>query len=261
MREIQVAVSVRLRALAGAALLALAALPGAAVAQTPPPPPAAPAAPVKPSRDLPRGDLEITVVAADGKKFKDCTVYANDKVVVFGDAGGPKLAQGLPVVLDASFAVTADARVSQGAGKPDKRYMGVTEVSPEANKTVKVKVSMKPVDDINAFCGSCHPGRGQRPRAGQIKRDVHPSGMPLQGRYLEQVGKYNAAAEALRKEKKPANEPILLDERIVKEGGKDVKRKFYTCESCHTPHWTTPHTKYARANFRDRGDLCTGCHY
>lgn len=255
MREREAAVSVRLRALAGAVLLALAALPGTSAAQT------APAAPVKPSGDLPRGDLEITVVAADGKKFKDCTVYANDRVVVFGDAGGPKLAQGIAVVLDASYAVTADARVPQGAGKPDMRYVGVTEATPEANKTVKVKVTLKPADDINAFCASCHPGRGQRPKPGQIKRDVHPSGMPLLGRYVEQVGKYNATVEAQRKAKQPANERILLEERIVKEGGKDVKRQFYTCESCHTLHWATPHTKYARANFRDRGDLCTGCHY
>lgn len=234
-------------------------------AQTPQPPAATPApaveAPARPAPNLPRGDFEVTVVAADGKKFRDCTVYANDQVVSFGESGGPLLAKGIPIILDASYAVTADARVPQGGDKPPKRYVGVTEAMPTANKIVKVKVTLKPAEDIDAYCATCHPGRGQRAKAGQMKRDVHPTGKPLAGRYREQVGKYNARVEALRKEGKPHGEPIILEERIVVEGGKEVRREFYTCESCHTLHWKTPHTKYARANFREQGELCTGCHY
>lgn len=252
MRYQDLAVKSRFRAVA-----ALAAL----VCLWPPQPAAAQAPPAAPAPSFPRGDFEITVVADGGKKFKECTVYANDQVLAFGESGGPQIAKGMPVILDALYAVTADARVSQGAGKPDLRYVGVSAATPEANKTIKVKITLKPADDIDAYCATCHPGRGQRARAGQMKRDVHPSGKPLIGRYREQVGKYNAAAEARRKEGKPHNEPILLEERVVKEEGKDVRREFYTCESCHTLHWKTPHTKYARANFRETGDLCTGCHY
>ena len=258
MRHREVAVSTLVGAALALTALAAPGLPRPAAAQNPPAPAAAPA---RPAPNLPRGDLEITVVAADAKKFKECTVYAHDQVVAFGESGGPLVAKGIPIILDASYAVTADARVSQGAGKPDKRYVGVTEAMPVANQTVKVKVTLKPADDIDAYCAGCHPGRGQRAKAGQMKRDVHPSGKPLTGRYREQVAKYNARVEALRKEGKPHGEPIILEERVVVEAGKEVRREFYTCESCHTLHWKTPHTKYARANFREQGDLCTGCHY
>ena len=249
------AVKVLFRAGAVLAMSILLASPGFSLAQT------TPAPVVKPAAEVPRGDFEVTVVAADGKKFKDCTVYANDQKVALGESGGPAIAKGIPAVLDASYAVTAEARVPQGAGKPDVRYIGVTEATPEANTTVKVKVSLKPVDSINDYCSTCHPGPGQRVKPGQMKRDVHPSGKPLLGRYREQVGKYNATVEKLRKEGKPTGELILLEARVVKEGGKDVRREFYTCESCHTLHWVTPYTKYARANFLEQGDLCTGCHY
>lgn len=248
MRYQDVAVKSPLWSVAAPALVLLLALPGYSVAQTPP-------------AEVPRGDFEVTVVAADGKKFKACTVYAHDQVVALGESGGPGIAKGIPAVLDASYAVTAEARIPQGAGKPDRRYIGVTEAMPEANKTVKVKVSLKPADNINDYCSTCHPGRGQRVRAGMIKRDVHPSDKPLFGRYREQVGKYNANVEKLRREGKPSGELILLEERVVKEGGKEVRKEFYTCESCHTLHWLTPHGKYARGNFLESGDLCTGCHY
>ena len=46
---------------------------------------------------MPRGDFEITVVAADGKKFKGCTVYAFDQALSFGEGGGPQVAKGIPV--------------------------------------------------------------------------------------------------------------------------------------------------------------------
>lgn len=257
MHRREAALKTPLRVALALAALACLAPPFPAAGQTPP----GAAPPAKPGAELPRGDFEITVVSEDGKKFKECLVYAKGHVLAFGESGGPQVVKGIPVILDASYAVTADARVPQGAGKPDRRYVGVTDTTPLANKVVKVKVTLKPADDIDAFCSTCHPGRGQRARGGHLRRDVHPSGKPLTGRYRDQVGKYNAAAEALRKEGKPHNEPILLEERIVKEEGKEVRREFYTCESCHTLHWETPHTKYARANFREKGDLCTGCHY
>ena len=64
-----------------------------------------------------------------------------------------------------------------------------------------------------------------------------------------------------RLEGKPHNLPMPLEERTVKIGGKEVKRTFYTCESCHTLHSTTPGGKYARAPFREKSDLCKICHF
>lgn len=221
-------------------------------AQAPPPAP------------VPRGSLEITVVAPDGKKslkFQDCRVIVRDQVLVFGESGGPQTAAGVPAFPDETVAVTADARVPQGEGQPALRFVGVADAAPEAGKTVKVTVNLKRADDINAFCVACHPGRGQRVRPGQIKRDTHPSGQLLEGRYREQVRKYNATIDRLIKEGKPHGLPIVVEERLVKEGSKEVKREFYTCESCHTLHATTPEPKYMRATYLDKSDLCTGCHF
>ena len=234
------------------------------VAQAPPVA-AVPAAPPAPApAPVPRGDLEITVVAPDGKKFlkfQDCRVIIRDQVVDFGDSSAPRTVSGVPAVPDESVAVTADARVAQGAGKPALRFVGVAEASPEAGKSVKVTVSLKRADDINAFCVTCHPGRGQRVRPGQIKRDTHPSGQVLEGRYRQQVRIYNEKVERLIKEGKPHGEPIAVEERLVKVGAKEVKKEFYTCESCHTLHAKTPNPKYMRAPYLETSDLCTGCHF
>lgn len=240
------------RGLAASAALAAVLLlvaPRGVPAQQPPPAP------------VPRGDLAITVVAADGKKFQDCKVTVRDQVVAFGDSRGPQTVVGVPALPDESIAVTADARVAQGAGKPALRFVGVTEAMPEAGKTVKVTITLKRADDINAFCATCHPGKGQRRRPGQIKRDTHPSGLPLEGRYRDQVRIYNEKIERLVKEGKPHGEPIVVEERIVKVGAKEVKKDFYTCESCHTLHGSTPNPKYMRASYLENSDLCTGCHF
>lgn len=211
---------------------------------------------------VPRGDLAITVSAPDGhKKFEDCTVIARDQILTFGAEKGPKTMTGVPANPEESVAVTAEARVAQGAGKPVLRFVGVTEVSPEAGKTVKVTVKLKPADDINAYCVTCHPGRGQRARPGQIRRDTHNSGQPLEGRYADQVRLYNERVAQLIKEGKPHGEPIVVEERLVKVGAKEVKKTFYTCESCHTLHKTTANPKYTRAPYLEKSDLCTGCHY
>jgi len=244
------AAAARLRAVPAAlAAVLLVVAPLRLAAQAPPPAP------------VPRGDLEITVVAPAGKKFQDCTVVVRDQVLSFGERSGPLTATGVPAFPDESIAVTADARVAQGAGKPTLRFAGVAAAAAEAGKTVKVTVNLQPADDINKFCAACHPGRGQRVRPGQIKRDAHPSGELLEGRYRDQVRIYNEKVERLVKEGKPHNEPIVVETRIVKVGGKDVKKDFYTCESCHTLHATTPINKYMRAPYLEQSDLCTGCHF
>jgi predicted CXXCH cytochrome family protein len=256
-----------LRALSASATVVAILLvftPGRVVGQAPPSVAVPAAQPVPPPAPVPRGDLEITVVAPDGKKFlkfQDCRVNVRDQAVSFGEGGGPQKVSGVPAVPDEVVAVTAEALVAQAAGKPAQRFVGVAEAYPDAAKLTKVTVSLKRVDDINAFCAACHPGRGQRVKPGQIKRDTHPSGKPLEGRYRQQVSIYNEKVARLSKEGKPHNEPIAVEERLVKVGAKEVKKDFYTCESCHTLHATTPNPKYMRAPYLETSDLCTGCHF
>lgn len=246
----ELSVSRRLRLTVLAATVALAAFAGAGRlgAQAPPP------APVPPG---PKGDAEIAVALTDGKKFTTCTVYARDQVFQLTSADQKSLAKGLPA--DERVAFTADARV--GTGGSALRYVGTAEATLEAGGVTNVKVALKPVKDIDLYCRECHPTKGQRIPRGQIMRDIHVSGKALEGRYLDQVKTHNTKVEQLRKEGKPASEPILLEERIVKVAGKDVKKLFYTCESCHTPHAVTAFRKYARAEYLTKSDLCVGCHY
>ena len=205
------------------------------------------------------GDLEVTVVAADGKKIREGVVYASDQAVKIGSAGGKTIIRGLP---EQRTAVTADVRVGKAGGKDDVRYVGVEEGFPARGTPDAVTVKVQPVKDINAFCSGCHPSRGEPVKRGQIVRDVHASGKELSGRHLAQVPKFLEFIEKRRKESKERPpEPIVLEERLVKVDGKEVKKFFYTCESCHTLHWKTPWTKYSRAAFREMGTLCAGCHF
>lgn len=214
-------------------------------------------APQPDSVEKPKGDAEITVATADGRKFATCTVYARSHSFQLATADEKNLATGLPA--GERIAFTADARV--GAGESAVRYVGTAEASVAVGKIKKVKITLKPIKDIDSYCRECHPTKGEKIARGQIMRDIHVSGKPLEGRYLDQVKAQNAKVEQLRKEGKPAGEPILLEERIVKVAGKDVKKQFYTCESCHTLHAVTPFRKYARAEYSNKSDLCLGCHY
>ena len=231
------------------AVACIATAPVGIGAQTPPPEP------------VPRGNLEITVVAPEGVKLQNCTVNVRDQVLLFGESQGPQTAKGVPAIPDELVAVTAEARSAQDAGKPALRFVGVAEAMPEAGKTVKVAVTLKRTDDINQFCLDCHPGKGQRAKPGQIPRDAHASGKPLEGRHRQQVRIYNEKVDRLIKEGKPHGEQIILEERIVKVGAKEVKKDFFTCESCHTLHKTTPNPGYIRAPYIETSDLCKGCHF
>ncbi len=207
--------------------------------------------------EKPKGDAEITIAIADGKKFTTCTVYAQNQVFQPASVDEKILAIGLPA--EERIAFTADARV--GTGESAVRYVGTAEATLTPGDPTKVKVTLKPVKDIDLYCRECHPTKGERIPRGQIMRDIHVSGKPLEGKYLGQVKAYNAKVAQLRKEGKTANEPIILEERIVKVAGKDVKKLFYTCESCHTLHAVTAYRKYARAEYLEKSDLCIGCHY
>jgi len=205
------------------------------------------------------GDLEVTVVAADGKKIREGVVYASDQAVRIESGGGKVIIRGIP---EQRTALTADVRVGQKGGKDDARYVGVVEAFPTRGAPAAVKVSVNRVEDMNAFCSGCHPGPNEPVKQGQIVRDIHSSGKEISGRHLEQVPKFLAFIEKRRKESKDRPpEPIVLEERLVKVNGKEVKKYYYTCESCHTLHWKTPWTKYSRAAFKEMGTLCAGCHF
>lgn len=229
----------------GAALLAAAALG---------------AGPSALAQERPKGDVEVTVEVEGGKPFQSCTVFVKNQEVRVAEAGRPVRATGVP---QGRVAVLADARVAPGVFKGTVRAMGVAEVAVNPGGVARVKLVVKPVVDLDAFCLGCHPsGRDKsvRPQPGQIIRDVHASNQPLGEKYLKQLRKYNETVERLKKEKKPHNYPIVTEERTVIVAGKETKQIFYTCESCHTLHIETPHTDNARAPFRLAADLCVGCH-
>jgi hypothetical protein len=201
-------------------------------------------------------DIEVQVATVDGKKFTG-TLYAGEQALPV-DSGKPKLT--VRNLADRKrLAIAADLAVAQGGGKPPLRYVGVTEVFPGRGAQVKAER----VKDMNALCSTCHPSEKEPVKEGQIVRDLHASGQELTGRYLAQVGKFNKEyIEKKRTEgKERPPEPVILEERIVIVNGKEVKKFFYTCESCHTIHWKTPWEKYARAAFQEKGTLCAGCHY
>ena len=201
-------------------------------------------------------DIEVQVATVDGKKFTG-TLYAGEQALPV-DSGKAKLT--VRNLSDKRLAIAADLAVAQGGGKPPLRYVGVVEVFP-GRGTVQLKA--EPVKDMNALCSGCHPSEKEPVKAGQIVRDLHASGLELTGRYFAQVGKFNKEyIEKKRKEgKERPPEPVVLEERVVIVAGKEVRKFFYTCESCHTLHWKTPWEKYSRAAFRDKGTLCAGCHY
>jgi predicted CXXCH cytochrome family protein len=211
------------------------------------------------------GDVEVTVAVADGKPLKKATVYAKTGRISIEAAGTPAVITKIPA---GKTAVTVDAEVSQGANKGTKRYMGVAEAVVVEGQPQKVKVSVEPVPVIDTFCLTCHPNPRDpkvKVKPGQIVRDVHSSGKayPEKGydKYVEMNKLHNAKVEALDKEgKEHGLMPMPTEVRVVKIGGKDVKRVFYTCETCHSLHQSTPWPRFTRAPFKDRSDLCSGCH-
>ena len=201
-------------------------------------------------------DVEVQVATADGKKFTG-TLYAGEQALPL-DSGNARLR--VRNLEDRKrVAIAADLKVAEEKGKPPLRYLGVIEVFPGRGP---VQLTATPVKDVDLFCSGCHPSEKGPVKEGQIVRDVHASGKELTGRYLVQNGKFKDYIEKKRKEgKERPPEPVLLEERIVIVSGKEVKKYYYTCESCHTLHWKTPWTKYARAAFSEKGTLCAGCHY
>ncbi len=216
----------------------------------------------------PPGALQVKVRLADGKDFKECKIYAKDQAATLTKDKKGYLFAGLA---EGFYAVTADATVGQGWFASDARYIGVEQATIISGKTAEVTITLTRLEDadgkrIEDFCSRCHPPpNGVEIKPGQIKRDVHASGIPYPAKKREQMEKkvvlYNQKIDALIKDKKaPPPYRLKLDEREIMENDKQVKRKFFTCESCHTPHIMTPYTKYAINHFRDRADLCLGCH-
>lgn len=257
-------------------VVAMAAPAGTVIAQVPAAqkPPAAPKAPsaqkapaAQPApaaqkappvqKNQPVGKVEVKVEVSGGGELQTCTLYLKERAVELAKGATTALLEEVP---QARYALAGDATVKTAAGEI-KRYVGIEPVAVGGNKTAKVTLKLDILTDMEAFCSGCHPGAGEPVEKGQIVRDIHVSGKVLEKKkHLDQVAKYNAQIELLIKGGKPHNLPIVLEKRMVVEGGKEVEKEFFTCESCHTLHWERGSTSYARAPFRKSADLCQGCH-
>ena len=236
------------RSLRGSALACAAVILLCAAA----PPPEKKPAPAK----KPTGKVEVTVEFKGQGTIQSCTLYLKEQRVDLASGAATHLFEN---VSTARHAVTADAMIGADLAGA-KRYVGVKVVNVAANRTTKATLSLEEAGSMEDYCRRCHPDANQLTEADQTARDLHYSGKPLEKKHLAQVDKYNARSEQLRKEGQPYNLPIILEKRTVVEGGKTIERLFYTCESCHTLHWTRDEEKYTRALFRRKGNLCRGCH-
>lgn len=211
------------------------------------------------------GELEVTVAVADGKSIKSGVIYAKTQQGRLEEAGKAVRISGVPT---GRIAVTVEAQISQGLFRGTKRYLGVVDTWVQESAVQKVAVSIAPVEIIDEFCLACHPSAQDpkfKPVPGVLVRDIHVSGREFpegkSAQYLAAVKQHNDKVARLEKEGKPHDSAMPLEERTVKVGGREVKRFFFTCESCHTLHLTTPGGKYARARFREKPDLCRSCHF
>lgn len=220
---------------------------------------AAPAAP-----PVKTGSLEVTVEFAGGKPMKSAVIFAADQERTVTSFTEPVRFDGIP---EGKLGVVVEAEPSTGLTKGTKRFLGAAEVQVQGGAVQKVTVSVARVDSLEAFCLGCHPNPRDpkvKVKPGQIPRDIHVTGKEfpakLQKNYMDQWKAHHDTIAKLEKEGKPHNLPMPLEERIVKVGGKDVKKLFYTCETCHTLHKRTP-WDYERAPFRTKADLCVACHF
>jgi predicted CXXCH cytochrome family protein len=219
-------------------------------AAAPPPAEKAPAPAKKPT-----GKLEVTVELKGKGTIQSGSIYLKAQKADFAAGKTTHLFENVSA---ARHALTADAMVADGGAA--RRYIGVQAVTVPANRTTKVALILEEAGSIEDYCRRCHPDPNQLTEADQIPRDQHYSGQPLQQKHIAQVEKYNARSEQDRKGGQQYNLPIILEKRTVVEEGKQVERLFYTCESCHTLHYTHEEEKYTRALFRKKGNLCRGCH-
>jgi predicted CXXCH cytochrome family protein len=213
-------------------------------------------------KKVPTGDLEVTV-DLEGIKAKTSTLFVKDQSMVLNGKENKHL---FAMVPSGNIAATVDVTVSGGWFRDDQRYVGVAVVFVGEGKRAEVTIKPRLVlpetgKSIEELCAECHPHPKGEIKAGQIPRDVHKSGVPMSDRKKKVTVSFNATVEKLRKEGKGNFRPIKLEERIIEEKGKKIKKTFLTCESCHTPHHTTPYRWYLVAPYKTMKDeLCLGCH-
>jgi predicted CXXCH cytochrome family protein len=201
----------------------------------------------------PTGNIVVSVSLEDGASFSDGTVVLKEKKVKLKKDQRAVPFLGVPI---GTYAPAAEIFVKQGWFKPKKRYLGIVPVNVVAGKSTEIEIVARPVADIEEYCSACHPYPGQENYSTgmiQLRRDVHHSGEELGPKFKEQVKAFNKRIKKAVKDGVPHSYPILLEERNGKE--------FYTCESCHTVHSSTPYGSYAIADFKEESALCRGCHY
>jgi hypothetical protein len=198
------------------------------------------------------GNIVVKLSMEDGTTFNEGVVFLRERTVKLKKAQKALSFLDVPV---GTYAPTAEVFVKQGWFKPTRRYLGVVPVRVVKDKSAETEIVLRPVQDIEAFCSPCHPPTGEFTLGApiQIVRDVHVSGLELGGEYRKQVDVFNKKAKKDAKAGVPHSYPI----RLVERGDK----VYYTCESCHTPHITTPYGSYAIAGFKENSALCRGCHY
>ncbi len=218
--------------------------------------------PEKAQKKIPTGDLEVTV-NLEGLKVKTTTVYVKDQSAVLSGKENKHLFAMVPA---GNIPATVDITVSGGWFSADRRYVGVSKAYVSEGKRTQVTVKPREVfvetgKSIDEFCAECHPHPKGPSEPGQIPRDVHKSGVAMSDRKKKVTVRFNETVAKLQKEGKTNFRLIKTEERIVEEKGKKIKRTFLTCESCHTPHLTTPYKWYLVAPYKTMKDeLCLGCH-
>ncbi len=201
-------------------------------------------------------DLRVDIQAPEGNSISSGTLIIDERSIPI-TKNEPIIVKDVP---ERRIAVTVDAMVG---GKDGVRHIGVAELPSLSDRTGNgVTVKVVPFTTIDDYCLGCHPVRGKKGKPDILYRDLHSSGKELPAPYVAQVKKYNEKLAKLAATKTPTKLlPIPLEERIVKIAGKDVKKLFFTCESCHTTHLTTIWSKSMRAAFIGGSDLCEGCHF
>jgi len=204
----------------------------------------------------PVGKISGRVVhAGTGKPVPGATVRVQ-KQAAQTDGSGRFSFDNVPA---GNWVLSSEATVSEGGflgiGARKARYWGfVTEWS-EAGKETSVAIKLTPHGEVESTCRACHPDRATR--ALPVKRCLHRSGGELPAEMSAQVGRYLLANEKAKQQGKENFAPIPLETRKRPDGS---TFQVYTCESCHSPHATTPYKRYIIAPYLERSVLCEGCH-
>ena len=192
----------------------LAALLAAGLSHCATPPAGVPPA----SRTGGSGKIFGKVSLGDNEPLPGIVMIAVSGQRVQSDSAGNYKVSGLP---GGKHAVVAELKVK------DKRYLALPFAYVDERQDLQLDIRLADARDVDSFCSECHPFPGNKTRASQIVRDVHPSGV------------------------KP-RKAVRTNQLFNAQG-------LVTCESCHSLHQETGVERYVLYSFKN-GDLCNRCH-